>query len=137
MILNTQLAGNYKGFVMLTGKIHNVSDDDEEVFLKMYVLLYADDTIVMAETLEDLQSALNAACVFCQTWPLTVNTSNTKVIIFSRGKVRSHPDFLLGQNKLEVIDSYIYLGTNIFYNRLFNKTIMKQVNQARRVMCQP
>ena len=122
---------------MLTGETHNnLIDDDEEVFLKMNVLLYADDNIVMAETLEDLQSALNSACVYCQTWPLTVNTSNTKVIIFSRGKVGSHPDFLLGQNKLEVVDSYIYFGSNIIYNGLFNKTIMKQVNQARRVMCQ-
>ena len=40
---------------MLTGEIHNnLCDDDVEVFLKIYVLLYADDTIVMAETPEDL-----------------------------------------------------------------------------------
>ena len=126
---------NYKGLDMLTGEIHNnLCDDDVEVFLKMYVLLYADDTIVMAETPEDLQSALNAACDYCQTWHLTVNTSKTKVIIFSRGKVRSHPDFLFGQNKLEVTDSYIYLGTNLNYNGLFNKAITKQVNQARCAM---
>ena len=126
---------NYKGLDMLTVEIHNnLCDDDVEVFLKMYVLLYADDTIVMAETPEDLQSALNAACDYCQTWHLTVNTSKTKVSIFSRGKVRSHPDFLFGQNKLEVTDSYIYLGTNLNYNGLFNKAITKQVNQARRAM---
>ena len=53
---------------MLTGEIHNnLYDDDVEVFLKMYVLLYADDTIVMAETPEDLQSAFNVACDYCQT----------------------------------------------------------------------
>ena len=28
----------------------NLSDDDIEVFLRLYVLLYADDTIVMAES---------------------------------------------------------------------------------------
>ena len=56
----------------------------------MYVLFYADDSIVMAETPEYLQSALNAACEYCQTWHLTVNTSKTKVIVFSCGKVRSH-----------------------------------------------
>ena len=28
--------------------------------------LYADDTIVMAEASEDLQSVLNAACDYCQ-----------------------------------------------------------------------
>ena len=60
---------------MLTGEIHNnLCDDDVEVFLKMYVLLYADDTIVMAET----------PCDYCETWHVTVNASKTKVIIFSR-----------------------------------------------------
>ena len=38
------------------------------------------------------------------------------------------------QNKLEVTDSYIYLGTNLNYNGLFNKAITKQVNQSRRAM---
>ena len=81
---------NYKGLDMLADEIHNnLCYDDVEVFLRMYVLLYADDTIVMAETPDDLQSALNAACDYCQTRHLTVNTSKTKVIIF-----------LFGQNKL-------------------------------------
>ena len=64
---------------------------------------YVDDTIVMAETPEILQSALNAACDYCQTGQLRVNTSTackTEVIIFLHGKVRSHPDFLSGQDKL-------------------------------------
>ena len=40
----------------------------------------------------------------------------------------------LEKNKLEVTDSYIYLGTNLNYNGLFNKAITKQVNQSRRAM---
>ena len=87
----------------------------------MYVLRYGDNTIVMAET-PDLQSALNAACEYCQTWHLTVNSSKTNVTSLSCGKIRSHPDFLFGQNKLEVTDSFgVYLGTNLNYNGLFKK----------------
>ena len=41
---------------------------------------------------------------------------------------------MFGQNKLEVTDSYVYLGTNLNYNGLFNKAITKQVNQTRRAM---
>ena len=55
----------------------------------MYVLLYADDTIVMAETPDDLQFALNAECDYCQTLHLTVNTSKTK-IIFSHVERSDH-----------------------------------------------
>ena len=45
-------------------------------------------------------------------------------------------DFLFGQNKLKVTDSYIYLGTNLNYNGMFNKAITKQVNLARLKMNQ-
>ena len=35
---------------MLPGEIrNNISDDDVRVFLRMYVLLYVDDSIVMTE----------------------------------------------------------------------------------------
>ena len=61
--------------------------DDLEVFLRLYVLLYADDTVVMAETAEDLQSPLNAVHAYCKQWLLTVNASKTKGVNFSRGKV--------------------------------------------------
>ena len=54
------ISRNYKGLDMLTGEIHNnFCDDYVDVFLKMYILLYADDTIVMAETPEDLPLMLH------------------------------------------------------------------------------
>jgi hypothetical protein len=34
------------------------SDDDVEVFIKLFVLLYADDTIILAESAEELNVAL-------------------------------------------------------------------------------
>ena len=60
---------------------------------------------------------------YCQTWHLTVNTTKTKVVIFSRGKVRKYPTFLFGGNKLCVCDDYIYLGTTLNYynNNTFKK----------------
>ena len=105
-----------------------------ETFLKRYVLLYADDTIVLAETPEDLQIALNNVFSYCKKLYLSVNTSKTKVVIFFRGKVRSHPDFLCGDSVLDVVQDYIGLGTIINYNVAFNIAISKQVSQARRAM---
>ena len=68
------------------------------MFCNLFTLLYADDTIVLAENAEELQLALNALFDYCQTWHLTVNTTKTKIVIFSRGKVRRHPTFLFGGN---------------------------------------
>ena len=36
------------------------SNDEIEVYFKLYILLYADDTLILAESAVELQSALNA-----------------------------------------------------------------------------
>ena len=38
-----------------------------------------------------------------------MNTSKTKIVVFSRGKVRRYPDFVFGSDKLDVVDEYVYL----------------------------
>ena len=51
----------YSGLNMFANDVCNtLSDDDVEVFLKLYVLLYADDTIILAESATELQLALDA-----------------------------------------------------------------------------
>ena len=109
-----------------------LSDEDVEYFVKIFTLLYADDTIVLAESAEQLQLALNAVYQYCNDWSLTVNTSTTKVVIFSRGKVTLFPAFLFGHNHLEVVDDYIYLGIVFSYDGKFTKAINKQVMQGRK-----
>ena len=54
----------------------------------MYTLLYADDTVVLAESPHDLQLALDEVGTYCHTWGLSINRTKTKVVIFSRGKVK-------------------------------------------------
>ena len=109
-----------------------LSDDDVEVFFKLYVLLYADDTIVMAESAEELQRALDAIKNYCNLWKLTVNTSKTKIVIFARGKIRKKPTFKFGDDQLEICDDYIYLGTQFNFNGSFTKAQNKQITQARK-----
>jgi hypothetical protein len=71
--------------------ITHLSDDDVEMWLRLYVLLYADDTIILAESQSDLQNALNSLNCYCLTWDLSVNTNKTKIVIFSTGKLRQTP----------------------------------------------
>ena len=103
-------------------------------FLRIYVLLYADDTIVMAESPEELQIALDKVKEYCDTWKLQINVSKTKVVIFSRGKVRNVPNFKYGEENIDVVDDYVYLGTTFNYNGKMDKAINKQVTQARRAL---
>jgi len=50
-----------------------LSDDDVEVLLKLFVLLYADDTMIFAENATELQIARNAMFHYCNMWKLKVN----------------------------------------------------------------
>ena len=126
---------SYRGLNTFANDVrNNLSDDDIEVFLRLYVSLYADDTIIMAESATELKLPLDAVFNYSKSWYLSVNTSKTKIVNFARGKVRSFPEFTFGDSKLEVVSDYVYLGTMFNYNGRFEKAIEKQISQARRAM---
>ena len=55
------------------------------MFLKLYLLLCADDTVIFAESKEDLQLALNGMSDYCSLWKLKVNVlKNKSYYIFTR-----------------------------------------------------
>ena len=39
-----------------------------------------------------------------------------KVVIFVHQKVKEKPKFMLGENELEIVDEYKYLGFSLKYN---------------------
>jgi len=49
------------------------------LFLKLFVFLFADDTVIVSETAEDLQNALDIYEHNCKMRKITVRTSKTKV----------------------------------------------------------
>ena len=111
-----------------------VIDEELDIYLKLYVLLYADDTIILAESASDLQSALSGLHEYCVQWDLKVNISKTNVVIFSRGKVKKYPTFKIGEEFVEVKPEYVYLGVTFSYNGSFKSAIEKQITQARKAM---
>ena len=50
------------------------------------MLLYADDTIILAENERDLQTALDSVHEYCTKFKLIVNTNKTKIILFFKKK---------------------------------------------------
>lgn len=47
-------------------------------------LIYADDTVVIAETLEDLQTLINRVVVCSEEYGLSINTCKIKVMVASK-----------------------------------------------------
>ena len=57
-------------------------NSEDIVLLKLCVLLYADDTIILAENEIELQLALNKVYEYCMMFKLSVNTTKTKIMFF-------------------------------------------------------
>jgi predicted HTH domain antitoxin len=64
-----------------------------EIYLKIFVMLYADDTILLAESAEDLQVQLNGFGEYCDNWKMKVNVNKTKIMVFEFGKLRQNLKF--------------------------------------------
>ena len=128
MQFNKFLSEKYNGLSKISDSISN----ELQIYLKIFCLLYADDTLILAESAKDLQEALKGLHTYCNKWDLNVNLDKTKVIIFSRGKVKKFKPFEFGDNTIDVVDDYVYLGTTFNYNGTFNKAKSKQALQAKK-----
>ena len=120
--------------VIDTTRLCGLSDEDVNVFMKMFLLLYADDTIIFAETPQKLQSGLDKIKIYCERWKLKLNANKCKVMIFSRGKVRIHPEFKIGDEVLEVVSNFLYLGMKLNYNNKMSVAQKDLYDRASRAM---
>ena len=100
------------------------------IFIEIFVLLYADDTVIFSESKEGMQSALNIFQSYCDKWKLTVKVNKTKVLVFSRRKCQQNFDFTLNGENLDVTDSYTYLGITFKYNGSFVDARKRLVEHA-------
>ena len=124
----TFLSRYYDGLTFISESIMN----ELNVYLNIFCLLYADDTLVLAENKPQLELALSSLYDYCKKWDLKINVDKTKVIIFSKGKIRRYKSFVFGDTTIDVVDDYVYLGTTFNYNGTFNKAKAKQVLQAKK-----
>ena len=100
----------------------------------MYTLLYADDTLVLAESPAEMQLALDEVGVYCNKWGLSINKTKTKVVIFSRGKVKRQFNFKIGNLEIGTTSEYCYLGIIFNFNGNFTKAINERLTPARKAM---
>ena len=65
-------------------------ENDAIVYLKLLLLLYADDTAIFSDSHQGLQKVLENLEVYCKIWKLTVNVDKTKVVVFERRKSKTN-----------------------------------------------
>ena len=95
---------NLQGLKTISEKV----EENLNISLKLFVLLYADDTVIMAESREDLQAQLNIFGKYCDNWKLKINVDKTKILIFSRGRPLLNVNFSLNGSKIEIVNEFNY-----------------------------
>ena len=111
----------------------DITDDEEMINIKLFSLLYADDTALIAESPSGLQSCLDAFSCYCDQWKLNTNVAKTKIIIHVFG-ARKKPSiqFNIGNQVTEIVDSYKYLGVLFTQSCSFLRARKHIVQQAKK-----
>jgi hypothetical protein len=89
---------------------------NESANIQTPCLLYADDIVLLSTTKAGLQKQLDQLYTYCQLWGLNINRDKTKVIIFTKKDPKIPVHFLCGDDCIETVDAYKYLGV------IFHKT---------------
>jgi hypothetical protein len=75
-------------------------------YIKIFIILYADDTVIMSETEEGFQQALLNFEQYCDLWKLKVNTQKNKIVIFSKRKYKAQRSLKLYDENIDIVDSH-------------------------------
>ena len=101
--------------------------------LKFIVLLFADDLAIFCKTAKGLQRKLNLLHEFCLQWDLKANELKTKVMVFGK-RSKSEPTWFLNGVKLEIVETYSYIGLTFNRHGNWNRAVSDQCNKAKRAI---
>jgi len=120
-------------FLKEKGCDHLKISNDIDSYVRLMILMYADDTVILANDEKSLQKALNELSEYCKIWKLQVNCNKTKILVFGRRISKANHRFTFEGEEVEIVNSYKYLGITFNYNGTFGlgiKTLCEQANRA-------
>jgi hypothetical protein len=98
----------------------------------MLVILYADDTVLFADSAVEMQIQLDNFSEYCSLWKLNVNSSKTKVVIFAGGRFPTNNfNFNFDGNNLEIVSDIVYLGVNFSRNLRWTRSIVSKFEKPQ------
>ena len=100
---------------------------------RLRYLAYADDVVLIAESVNDLQSMLNETIVECKRVGLEINPSKTKWVSQNSRtfSVNTSPLLEAGDNKvIERVEQFVYLGHRISIPRDHNREVGRRISAS-------
>ena len=95
-------------------------------------LLYADDLALIAYSKLDLECYLFTLDSFCKKFNLNVNTSKSKIMLFSKSKPSYYPVILFNEAPLEVVSDFKYLGIWLDPKLSYRKALKEAICKMQR-----
>lgn len=96
------------------------------MYLKLFAILYADDTILMSDDANKFQNLLNSFANYCNQWRLQINLNKTKNMIFGGNSRSNNLLFTLNGKPIEIVKEY--LGVLFTQSGRFVQILRKYLN---------
>ena len=110
-----------------------LDSDNLYIYLQLFILLYADDTVIFGADETSFQKNLDVFYEYAKMWQLDINYDKTKILIFGT-RNDDHFDFKMGNNKISVCKEFKYLGVVFTKSRSFCKAKKHNYDQAKKAM---
>jgi hypothetical protein len=120
----------------LTG-LKTLSDELEQelgYYIKLFVIMYANDTALVAKSASNLQNRLNLLQEYCIKWKLKVNIDKTKIMISFKGTLPTNIHFKYGDKEFEIVKDFLYLGITFSRSGSFSNAKKELVNMGTKAM---
>ena len=98
-------------------------------------LLFADDLVLISESVGGLQRLLNRLAEWCDHWCMEVNREKSKVVVFKKNsKLAANERWHYKDCVLEIVPEFKYLGVCLSFNGKWTKHISRAVLSAKAVV---
>jgi hypothetical protein len=95
-------------------------------------LMYADDTVVLVESQEELQQVITKLNTLSNNFGLSLNIKKTKTIMINRENDQNiQVNIMINGESLESVQEYVYLGHTITSDGKCETEIRKRVGMAK------
>ena len=99
---------------------------------EIHHLLFADDTILVSDSIFGLQSKLNILHQQCIRLGLNINIEKTKIIVFRKGgHLSKFENWNFGGLPIQVVNAYKYLGIEVTTRLSFTNSVSLLVAKAK------
>ena len=103
--------------------------------IELLILLFADDVVLLSDSVFGLQTQLNILFNTAKRLDLIVNLDKSNIVVFRNGgHLALNEKWYFGNEKLEVVNMYKYLGVYFTTRLTFSPTLNDLADRARKGM---